>query len=493
MWRWFSITVVIWLVLGTAYGQSVVWGSSERIDFKKLPEDTSMGSLVVGNLLYDPLFRYNAKGAAIPWLVSQWKQLSPTRIVFQLRAHVFFSSGNRLTSQDVSWSFNTLLKHGDFRQLFGMIKSINPLTPSRFLVVLKTPCPNLLGRLTYLFVYDRLWLRASHHHSTLLVSGSGPFQLTEQIKNIRAVLKRKSKTWNHPDQGNINQLVVIPIRHEQTRFSALLNGDVDITDHLNMFRYSVLTQLPQFQMFLVRHSRWVGLLFNGFAPALQNKVVRKALSMGINASMLRMQLVGHLGGKTYQNELLPDAGQRDYSSQAYQLLNKEGYGSGIKLRVVVEQLSDLDSEQALHLLKLMLRRLNIDVRAQILSPTRFRQALSKCEGDLFFLAMKNRPNDLISHLNTMLKNTIDAPAALNCSPQRERLLKEFDVLKKQELSMSDIYHRLSVTINHQYDFKPLFWQSALWASRSMIHIPHGRYPLGLPYFDEMKVDTKVNQ
>lgn len=496
MWRWFSITVVLWLVLGTAYGQSIIWGSSEPIDFQVLPKDTSMGSLVVGNLLYDPLFRYNAEGKPVPWLVSQWKQLSPTRIVFQLRSHVFFSSGNPLTSKDVSWSFNQLLEHGDFRQLFSMIKTIKPLTPNRFSVVLKAPCPNLPGRLTYLFVYDRVWLSASHHKGNQLVSGSGPFQLTEQIKSIRSVLKRKTNSWKHPDQGNVDKLVVIPIRHERTRFSALLDGDVDIVDHLNMFRYSVLMQLPQFRILLISHSRWVGLLFNGFSSTLQHKVVRKAISMGIDASMLRMQLVGHLGGKTHQI-VFPSVNNSDAShddsSQAYQLLNRAGFGRGIKLHIVVEQLSDLDSEQALHLLKLMLRRLNIDVQAQILSPLRFKEALSKCKGDLFFLALQNRPNDLISHLNTLIKSTIDSPAALNCSSERKDLLKKFDQLKEQNLGISDIYHRLSTIIEQQYDLKPLFWQSALWASRRSIHIQSGHYPLGLPYFDEMKVQSKVNQ
>jgi peptide/nickel transport system substrate-binding protein len=68
--------------------------------------------------------------------------------------------------------------------------------------------------------------RKEEAYSTSHAMGSGPFVLRQREPGVRTVLERNPGWWGSFD-GNVTEVVLIPIASDSTRTAALLTGDVD--------------------------------------------------------------------------------------------------------------------------------------------------------------------------------------------------------------------------------------------------------------------------
>ncbi|MFM2486373.1 ABC transporter substrate-binding protein [Celerinatantimonas yamalensis] len=474
--------------------QPVVWGSSQLLHFERFPTDLSMASIAVGNLLYDPLFRFDEHGQAQPWLVKQMTQLSATKYRLSLNDSVHFASGDQLNATDVLWSLSQLRRHSDYRALFALIQHVVINDPFTITITLSQPCADFTRRLAYWFVYDRHWSLQKKASRSLLTSGSGPFRLVENLTGIRSVLTRNINYWHPDNEGNISQLTVVPIRHEQTRFSALLGGDIDIADHLSGQRFEQLMEIPGLRAKLVNHMRWVGLVFNGkHNHWLRHEQIRQAISLGINSQFISQQLPGSLGeqatqltfaGSEYYNQSVKNLYQPD---RAYQLLAEQGVdGKGLRLQMIVKQGDHLAIQQTAAILKTMFERINIDLQIIWLKPAAFKKALQSCQGDLFLVAFNRQPDERLGYLQAMLHGQNDMLAGLHCTPKLAELDKEYMALQKGPQVALQL-QKFSAKLASKYYFKPLYWRHQLWGIDAAINGQAVRNSLGLPYLDKLQV------
>lgn len=496
MIRWLQIWLGVALISFSVHAQTVRWGSSEMLNFVDPIPDASMASLMVGNLIYDPLLRFGDKGQIEPRIVSHWQQLTPWRWQLTLRSDITFSSGNKLTAEDLLWSLHALRQHRFYSEIFSIIDSVKILSPYKINVQLKQPSADFLYRLTYWFVYDHKWLLAKQHRKHLLVSGSGPFQLTENVPGIRAVLTRKrgsDSVWS--SQNDVSRLIVIPMHHEKTRFRALANGDVDMVDRLSADRLPMLDKLPKLQAKTARYMNWTGLIFNEKHAPLNDPRVRQALSLAIDGRMLSEHVVQQLGILATQLSP-PDANgynvevSANYSPElAYQLMQSSGVGEPRKpLQLVVMADPHLDMHRCAWFLRLMLMRINVEVKINVLPRDEFEKALSGCHGDLFLMSLKGRPNDTMMRIKYFLNGIKghDAPP-LNCSPQRSQLFQQWLAIEQQANTeeAADELQQFVADLDGAHHFKPLFWQYGLWGVTRQVSAKAIDNSLGFPYFDKL--------
>lgn len=477
--------------------QSIIWGSSEIVRFHQLPKDLSLSSLAVGNLLYDSLFRMDHLGQPKPWLVKNYRQISARRYQFNINRDVTFSSGNPLNAQDVVWSFNKLRQHPAFAQLFAGIRSVKVLSAERFEITLKHPYRGLFSQLAYWFVFDKDWLQRKGKDTKRLISGSGPYQISEDIPGVRTVLKLKPHYWRNSNIGNVTKLEIVPILHEQTRYSALQGHDVDIIDHVSPNHVAALNALSNLAVVRMTNMAWLGIVFNQKHSWLVQKKAREAISMGINNAMLYSLVYAPLGQLASQlareNEEFysPLAFKPDHYLKAYQLLQSiHPNDQQLRLTLVSHTDNRFDLAQILAILKTMFARMDIDLKVKILSKKEFEQSLMQCSADLYLVLIRSQPNDLAGYLKAMFSSYHGNAARLHCASADTQNMKKQLVRintlshKSQKSAYQDFLHNLS----NQYAFKALFWLDQIWAVNQRISLKAVHNRLGMIYFDELRIN-----
>jgi peptide/nickel transport system substrate-binding protein len=108
--------------------------------------------------------------------------------------------------------------------------------------VLREPNPVLLTHLTQLRMMSKAW--AVKHGATLPqdykakedtyaarnANGTGAFRLKEYQPDVRLVFAAHKEWWGHAagiNEGNLTEVVMLPIKSNATRIAALLSGEVD--------------------------------------------------------------------------------------------------------------------------------------------------------------------------------------------------------------------------------------------------------------------------
>src|SRR5262245_31819237 len=204
-------------------------------------EQLASATLQLSHLTFDPLLRFRRDLTLEPRLAKSWESIDERTTRFHLREGVHFHSGRTLSAQDVVWTFNRLKQSPDFKALFepfSEAKAVDDLTVD---LVTKGPYPLVLNLATYVFPMDREFYTGTDERgrpkdeivkhgasfASTHVSGTGPFIVTEREPGVKLELKRFTDYWDKASPGNVDHIVLTPIKEPATRVAGLLAGEVD--------------------------------------------------------------------------------------------------------------------------------------------------------------------------------------------------------------------------------------------------------------------------
>lgn len=134
-----------------------------------------------------------------PGLAVSWRQESPTRWRLELRRGVTFSNGDAFTAADLAASFTRAATHprsGIRHQLLG-IAAVIADGDYAVTVVTHRPVPDLLNRLTFLFVVPRRDALAGEITRPV---GTGPYEFVERAADGEISARSWRRSWRgEPD------------------------------------------------------------------------------------------------------------------------------------------------------------------------------------------------------------------------------------------------------------------------------------------------------
>ncbi len=193
--------------------------------------------------IYDSLLNRDEKFQLEPGLALSWQAVGPTAWRFKLRPGVSFHDGTPFTADDAVFSIERALAPPSQRafQLKG-VTGARALDASTLEVLLAAPDAVLPEKLFALPIMSRAWAvkhnveRAQDFNAkqeTFAVrnaNGTGPFLLERYEPDVRTVLKRNPRWWGWADKrsGNVDEVVMLPIRSDATRLAALVSGEIDM-------------------------------------------------------------------------------------------------------------------------------------------------------------------------------------------------------------------------------------------------------------------------
>jgi peptide/nickel transport system substrate-binding protein len=251
--------------------------------------------MVIPQSIFQNLVEYDVDGVLRPQLAKQLPEISADKLVytFELRDDVAFHDGQKMTAEDVKYSFESMLdakRNAVRRSLFVRIESVEVDSPTRVRIRLKEPYSPWM---VFLTKFMGIWPKDSREklgdeHFKLHPTGvgTGPFVFEEWRPNEYVSLKRNPNYWQK-DLPHWERLVVKIVPEDAARVAYLLTGQADIIGAPPARDFQRLKQ----QKGLGGGSRlclggWSGMLTNVLRPPFDDINFRKAVAYAIDRKSL---------------------------------------------------------------------------------------------------------------------------------------------------------------------------------------------------------------
>lgn len=193
----------------------------------------------INGQIYEPLVSRDKQLNIVPALATEWQQTSPLVWRLKLRAHVRFHNGLPFTADDVVFSVARAkeLASGlrNFASALGEPRKIDALTVDFFLTQVN---PIFLQHAALIPMMSKVWCEMHNagkpqdfknkedKFTVANANGTGPFYLVSREPDVKTVFRRNSQWWG-TFEGNVQEVVYLPVKSDATRTAALISGELD--------------------------------------------------------------------------------------------------------------------------------------------------------------------------------------------------------------------------------------------------------------------------
>ena len=197
------------------------------------PAETS-GIITPFMLLYamhDALMKSMPAGPATPGLAESWTTSADgLNYTFVLRQGVMFHNGDKMTAEDVKFSFERY-RGASAKQMKDRVAGIDIHDPHRLTIRLREPWPDFLtfyaGATGAGWIVPKAYVeRVGDEGFKKAPVGAGPYKFVSFTPGVELVLDAFEGFWRKPP--TIKTLVFKVVPDEATRLAALQRGEVDI-------------------------------------------------------------------------------------------------------------------------------------------------------------------------------------------------------------------------------------------------------------------------
>ena len=345
-------------------------------------------------LIFDALLRRDDHFNLRPGLAEAWESPDPLTYVFHLRSGVRFHDGRPLTSADVKWTFDSLLK-GDLRTAkagtYQSIASVEAPDAATVVFHLKRPNVSLPWNLSEGAI-GVIPAGSGSNFSRKLI-GSGPFRFVSQEQDKEVVLERNLDYWDAKPSIPRVRLVVVP--DATTRILELRKGSADIA--INAFTADAVETIRRKGVLQVQQSPGTIYAYIGMNlrdPILKDVRVRQAIAHAID----REALVRYLWRNEAQlaDSVLPpqswahtDSGKHSFDPQkARDLLDDAGYRDekpGGRFHLTMKTSTEESTRLLAAVLQQQLREVGIALDIKTFEPATFLSDVGKGEFQIYSL------------------------------------------------------------------------------------------------------------
>lgn len=249
----------------------------------------------VYSLVFDGLFDFNEKWEPVPHVAESYK-VSEDGLTWTIpiKHGIKFHDGNELTADDVVFTISSVMDKdytGPRASNVESIKEIKATDKYTVQIVLKEPYAPLLEDISFGILEKKMFdgvkvADMDKAESNFKPVGTGPYKFKEYKRGQYVVLERNENWFASQQYGGAPFLQTVRykiIPEDATAQAALENGEID---HLQPDPKDVTRLEQDFKDKLVGYNwernGWGYLTLNVTRPHLNNKLVRQALTYGLN-------------------------------------------------------------------------------------------------------------------------------------------------------------------------------------------------------------------
>lgn len=326
--------------------------------------------------VYDGLTARDANTNIVPGLASEWGFLGDgSTWQFKLREGVTFHNGDVFDANAVKFTVERAVEpslKSTISELSGIVGA-DVIDPTTVQIRLKQPdilLPNRLGELFGGMLSPSHTMAVDAATLGLQPNGTGPFKMTEWVKNERMVLQANTNYWRGP--AGVSEMIVRPILEDSARVAALQTGEVDYISNVPYERIGELQGDSNLVVKTVPTPRVFFVSMNPNVAPLNDVRVRQALNYAVDVDAIISAL--YLG---YATPLATAVGSASFGydpsitpypydpAKARELLTEAGYPNGFSIEFDSFTGSIADHSRPAEAIAEYLRQVGIDVTLNV--------------------------------------------------------------------------------------------------------------------------------
>ncbi len=458
--------------------------------------------------IYEPLVTRGKDLKVEPCLALSWQPVNPTTTRFKLRPNVKFHDGTPFTSDDVVFTVQRALADtSNFKPYLAGVKEAKAVDALTVDVITEGPAPVLIPQLTEIRIMSRGW--ATKHgvlkpqdfknkeetFASRNANGTGPYILKTREADVKTVAVLNSNWWGKVE-GNVNEIVYMPIKQNGTRLAALLSGEVDFVLDPPPQDIPRLRRDPKVKVVEGNENRTI---FFGMDQSREelvysnvkgknpftDKRVREAIQLSIDLQAIKTQVMRGLSFPTavmfapqvdgYPRDL--DKPVKVDRERARKLMAEAGYAQGFEVTLDCPNNRYINDEAICVATAAMLAQINVKVKVNAMPRATYFAKIQNLDTSFYMLGWGVPTFDsqyaLQSLLRTLIPKTADGDYNFGrySNPKVDALIDqlktEVDTKKRAALARE-------ITRIHMADVGhiPLHHQVIPWAMRSNITVVH---------------------
>lgn len=471
----------------------------------------SGGMLQYSHLVFDPLIRWTQQMTFEPRLATSWERISPTVVRFHLRHGVTFHSGNPFTAKDVVWTVARLKKSPDFKALFEPFVGAKAVDDYTVDVITKKPYPLLLNMATYIFPMDSKFysgkdakglpkdaiVKTDYSFANQHESGTGKYYVKSREQGVKLVLQKYDHYWNN--KGNVDTIILTPIKNNATRVAALLSGDVDFITPVPPQDEARIKRTKGVQLVSMNEARIITFQLNEKrVPAFKDKRVRQAIVYAVNNKGIVAKIMkgnatpaGQQGPKGYLG-YVPSLVPRYNLQKAKELMKEAGYEKGFTVSMIAPNNRYINDEKIAEAVASMLGKINIKVNLKTMPKAQYWDQFDARAADIQMIGWHSDTEDSANFTEYLLMcpNKETGYGQYNsgnyCNPAVDKLIldaqSETNVKKRAAM-----LQKVETILYNDAAFVPLHWQFISWASKDNMNTKDIVNSQNFPYFGDLVI------
>ncbi len=341
--------------------------------------------------MYDQLVRVGKDGLSVePDAADSWKISADGKSwTLHIRDGVTFADGTPVTAADAKFTLERAAsKDSNFEDNFALIDHAVATDPHTLVVILKKPSASFLAyaSLYAASIVPEKMVNAQGKGFWEHPVGSGPFVLTEWVKNDHIALKRNPHYWQKP-YPYLDGLRFDVLTDDNTRMLKFRSGELDIATNVPPNQVESLKKVKGVAVKLFPQMRYDYIYYNHARKPINDIRVRRALNYATDRqAILKSVLFGY--GQAAASMLPPMLYWNDQLkpypfdvAKAKSLLQEAGYGNGFSIEILVVA-GDNQASQIATILKDEYGAIGVDLKVTVLEAGTIRARRKAADFDM---------------------------------------------------------------------------------------------------------------
>lgn len=242
-----------------------------------------------------------------PCLAESWEMIDPNTIELKLRRDVVFHNGDKMTADDVVFSFDRMFnpKFAPYAQysaqFFPNMDSVEKVDDYTVRVRSKRPDPLMVTLLSIQqgMIVPEKYIKSLTGDPDVAEDsdfeafsqkpvGTGPYAITEFVPGQKLVWEKHEAYWG--EKPDLNKATLTRINEMAARITALKNGEVDIITNIPPDQIETIERDPNLKVEGLQTPIFHLIFFKTNNPKLADKRLRRGLALAIDRDLLNEAL-----------------------------------------------------------------------------------------------------------------------------------------------------------------------------------------------------------
>ena len=473
----------------------------------------SGGMLQLSHWVFDPLVRWTQDMDFEPRLATKWKRMDDLTMRFYLRKGVKFHSGNPLTAKDVKWTFDRMRTSVDYKGLLDPFEGCFIVDDYTLDIKTKKPYPLVLNMATYFFAMDSKFysgtdkngqpkgaiVKIGESFALNNESGTGPFFVTKREHGVVLEMERFKDYWDTKSPGNVDKIILTPIKENATRVAALLSGDVDFISPVPPQDFKRLDRDAKVKLEVISGGRVITFQMNqNRQPAFKDVRVRRAIVHAVNNVGIVKKIMkgtatvaaqqGPEGYAGYKESLKP----RYDLKKAKALMKEAGYEKGFEITMMAPNNRYVNDAKIAEATAQMLGRIGIKVNLKTMPKAQYWNEFDDRAADMMMIGWHADTEDSanFSEFLTMTEDPKTGYGKYN-SGYSNPMVDNLVLASQSETNLKKRVALLQEVEQILYDdaaFVPLHWQNHAYGAKKNIRLKPILNVMNFPYFGDLVIE-----